>query len=60
MSLCENVRPLLAARAATHPNAARLLEMFTKDLDQLPARVALKVPLAELEESRENVPSRGE
>jgi hypothetical protein len=30
MSLSENVRPFLAARAATDPNAARLLEMFTK------------------------------
>jgi hypothetical protein len=30
MCLSENVRPLLAARAATDPNAARLLEMFTK------------------------------
>jgi hypothetical protein len=30
MSLSENVRPLLAARAATDPNAARLLEMFTR------------------------------
>jgi len=30
MSLSEDVRPLLAARAATDPNAARLLEMFTK------------------------------
>jgi len=30
MSLSENVRPLVAARAATHPNAARLLEMFAK------------------------------
>jgi len=30
MSLSENVRPLLAARAASDPNAARLLEMFTK------------------------------
>jgi hypothetical protein len=30
MSSSENVRPLLAARAATDPNAARLLEMFTK------------------------------
>jgi len=29
MSLSEDVRPLLAARAATDPNAARLLEMFT-------------------------------
>ena len=30
MPLSENVRPMLAARAATDPNAARLLEMFTK------------------------------
>jgi hypothetical protein len=30
MSLFENVRPLLATRAATDPNAARLLEMFAK------------------------------
>jgi hypothetical protein len=30
MSLSKDVRPLLAARAATDPNAARLLEMFTK------------------------------
>jgi hypothetical protein len=28
MSVSEQVRPLLAARAATDPNAARLLEMF--------------------------------
>ena len=30
MSSTAEVRPLLAARAATDPNAARLLEMFTK------------------------------
>jgi hypothetical protein len=30
MSLSEDIRPMLAARAATDPNAARLLEMFTK------------------------------
>jgi hypothetical protein len=30
MSLSEDVRPLLAARASTDPNAARLLEIFTK------------------------------
>ena len=30
MSLSLDVRPLLAARAATDPNAERLLEMFTK------------------------------
>jgi hypothetical protein len=29
MSLSEDVRPLLAARAPTDPDAARLLEMFT-------------------------------
>jgi hypothetical protein len=30
MSLPENVQSLLAARAATDPNAARLLKMFTR------------------------------
>jgi hypothetical protein len=30
MPLSEQVRPLLAVRAATDPNAARLLEMFDK------------------------------
>ena len=30
MALSEAVRPLLAARAATDPDAARLLEMFVK------------------------------
>jgi hypothetical protein len=30
MSLSENVRPLLTARAPTDPNAARLLEMFAR------------------------------
>ncbi len=30
MSLSEDVRPLLAARAATDPDAARLLEIFTR------------------------------
>lgn len=30
MSLSEDVRSLLAARAATDPNASRLLEMFTR------------------------------
>jgi hypothetical protein len=30
MPLSIDVRPLLAARAAADPNAARLLEMFTK------------------------------
>jgi hypothetical protein len=30
LSESENVRPLLAARAATDPSAARLLAMFTR------------------------------
>lgn len=30
MSWPEEVRPLLAARAATDPDAARLLELFTR------------------------------
>ena len=30
MSLSEDVRPLLAARASTDPHAASLLEMFAK------------------------------
>jgi hypothetical protein len=30
MPAIEQVRPLLAARAATDPNAARLLEMFDR------------------------------
>jgi hypothetical protein len=30
MSISEKVGPLLAARAATDPDAAKLLEMFTK------------------------------
>jgi len=30
MPLSEDVRPLLVARAATDPNAARLLQMFKK------------------------------
>ncbi len=35
MSLSEDVRPLLAARAATDPNAARLLEMFARAYETL-------------------------
>jgi hypothetical protein len=38
MSLSENVRPLLASRAATDPNAARLLEMFTRADETLSER----------------------
>ena len=32
-----------------------MVDAILSDLDQLPAGVALKVPLAELEESKENV-----
>lgn len=35
----------------------QVVTMILSDLDQLPAGVALKVPLAELEESKENVRS---
>ena len=35
----------------------RIVTEILSDLDQLPAGVALKVPLAELEESKENVRS---
>ena len=38
MSLSEDVRPLLAARAASDPHAARLLEMFTKADEMLSDR----------------------
>ena len=38
MSLPEGVRPLLAARAATDPDAARLLEMFTRADEMLSDR----------------------
>ena len=33
----------------------QVVDAILSDLDQLPAGVALKVPLAELEESKENV-----
>ncbi len=38
MSWLETVGPLLAARAATNPDAARLLEMFTKADETLSER----------------------
>jgi hypothetical protein len=44
VSLSEGVRPLLAAHTATDPNAARLLEMFTKadeSLSSIPERQGL-------------------
>ena len=43
MSLSENVRPLLAARAATDPNAARLLAMFAKADEILSERSLEKI-----------------
>ncbi len=41
MSLPENVRSLLAARAATDPNAARLLKIFTR-ADEILSERSLK------------------
>ena len=35
----------------------RVIDQILSDLDQLPKGIALKVPLAELEESKENVRS---
>jgi hypothetical protein len=42
--MSEQVRPLLAARAATDPDAARLLEMFDK-ANELLERSPCKLPL---------------
>lgn len=50
MSLSEDVRPLLAARAATDPSAARLLEMFTK-ADEILSELSLE-PIGEVETPR--------
>jgi len=44
MSASEQVRPLLAARAATDPNATRLLEMFDK-VNEMLERSPYKLPL---------------
>ena len=55
MSLSEGVRPLLAARAATDPNAARLLEMFTKADEILNDRSLEEI--GDLETPRAQVPS---
>ena len=55
MSLSEDVRPLLAARAATDPNAARLLEMFTK-ADEILSERSLE-GIGDLEMPRAQVPS---
>ena len=55
MSLSEDIRPLLAARAATDPNAARLLEMFTK-ADEILSERSL-VGIGDLEMPRVQVPS---
>ncbi len=43
MSLSEDVRPLLAARATTDPNAARLLQMFSKADEILSERSPEKI-----------------
>jgi hypothetical protein len=57
MSLSEDVRPLLAARAATDPNAARLLEMFTK-ADQVLSEHSLE-RIGDVEMPREEQVSSG-
>jgi hypothetical protein len=48
MSLSENVRSLLAARAATDPNAAKLLEVSAKADEILRERSLEKVGNAEM------------
>ena len=48
MSLSENVRPLLAARAATDPNAATLLEMFTRADEILSERSRERIGAVEM------------
>jgi hypothetical protein len=55
MSLSEDVRPLLAARAATDPNAARLLKIFTK-ADEILSERSLE-GIRDLEMPRAQVPS---
>jgi hypothetical protein len=55
MSLYEDVRPLLAARAATDPNAARLLEIFTK-ADEVLGAYSLK-GIGDPQRPRVQVPS---
>jgi hypothetical protein len=44
MPMSEQVRPLLAARAATDPNAARLLEIFDK-ANELLERSSYELPV---------------
>jgi hypothetical protein len=44
MLMSKQVRPLLAARAATDPNAARLLEIFDK-ANELLERSPYKLPV---------------
>ena len=51
----EDVRPLLAARAATDPNAARLLEMFKK-ADEILSKRSLE-GIGDLEMQSAQVPS---
>jgi hypothetical protein len=51
MSLPEEVRSLLATRAVKDPDAARLLEMFTRADETLsersPERIGSKYPISE-------------
>lgn len=55
VSLSEDVRPLLAARAATDPNAARLLEIFKK-ADEILSKHSLD-GIGDLEMQSAQVPS---
>ena len=48
MSRSENIRPLLAARAATDPNAASLLEMFARADEILSERSPEQVEAVEM------------
>ena len=49
MSLSENARPLLRARAAADPNAARLLEVFTKAAETLSGRSLEQIRMSKFE-----------
>ena len=64
MALHEDVRPLLAARAASDPAAAKLLEMFTRSDEDLrllsqngpsPAKAATTLQICEPTPLREQL-----
>jgi hypothetical protein len=57
MSTSENVRSLLAARAATDPNAAKLLEVFAKADEILSERSLEKIGDVEIPTRPALVPS---